>query len=855
MILILIGIGVVILLIWWFLWKRKECVPPATCLVDGDCCDGLHCISGKCQQPLPQIQLYPSFSTGEIGVDNSNVLQNVNGILTSGSSANNFATWDGMNKLSFSTLVEDANGHSTVTTMYLAEPIPGLAPRVSQTPGNILITQEGKILSANQQYGLSLQVPSGRNQSGGFVWAPASQAFIFHMNVCPSEQTCSTDNDCCGPVKKCNGGKCQKCFGDMDKISSQCCDNPPCAQIGNDYTIQCDANNNLQCTSRCGPEISCPPNAKSSCVKNDQDQWERKCVSKCSGDPPKDCAKFDCRDDGTGNYAYYCLDAECHPDQYTSANCGTKQCDSSGLNCTYSLNGQSVIPQYDCGWKKWKCSSTCPADACKNQQCPAGQYPKCDDTTNFSCTCVSDNQPDFCGSIPKPPHDDAVCRYVDETNCGGPSAGWRWYVEDEITDNCQLAAFHAAEGWKEVACTDEQGDARQIMLINGVPIFPTVDANNCRGVNASAVSPDPNIHNPAGHIVGQNTSNCRFIPYDPSKHHYYASPAVKQAPYCLIDDTAICHGGEFVSNQNPTLVDIPSAGSAPTPNEVLSANIGHCNCAAHTSGLSCEYNAQTCSGNGDPIPVAGNPDAYTCSCQPGFYGANCSYTVQDCNNNGTPQNLSKLQCDCKAGFSGSKCQYTRQICNYQGSPDDNGVCACDPMFAGQDCLNCISPTAPIALGANIPNTFFLKAFGYDNLVVVPKLSSLLGKPIWMWTVAPPCAQAVGKVLYDVVKNDFQLEFMGNFYAYSQTIGSPLLKVQQADDTSSDLGYNFRANKCGFLQDMNGNYYFLENPYGGVTPPIQPGVTFLVLPGQQQPPVNITGMLYLSPVTTYPSNDC
>ncbi len=842
-----VGILILILLVWWFFRKRKKCTPlSGQCLVDGDCCDGYHCLSGQCNIPLPPIHLFAPFSTGEIGVSANTSLQNSNGILVAGPSAGNFAVWDGVSTLSFATLVEDANGHTSVNTLYLAEPVQGVAPRVTSTAGKVLLTQEGKILSFNQQLGLSLT-------QNGIIWDLADKAMTFSLNVCPTEQTCAVDSDCCGPIKKCNGGKCQKCFGDLTKITQACCDSPPCTTIGNDYTIVCDETNNLKCQSKCGdtPPV-CPSNAQAVCSENEQNQWNFKCVSKCTGDPPTDCASFDCRQDSQGNYNYFCIDPECHPRNHP--NCGEEKCDASGLNCTYTLQGQAVLPQYDCGWRQWKCNPTCPADACKNMQCPSGQYPKCDNSTNFGCICVADNQPDFCGSIPKPPHDDAVCRYVDESNCGGPPAGWRWYVEDEITDNCQLAAFHAAEGWKEVVCTDDTGNGRQIMLINGVPVYPTIDADNCRGASATAVSPDPNIHNPTGHIRGQNTSNCQFTAYDPKKHNYYASPAVKNTPFCLIDDQAACHGGQFVLNTNPSLLDIPSAGTSPTPNEIVSANVGHCNCPAHTSGLSCEYNSQTCSGHGDPIPVPNNPDAYTCSCAPGYYGANCNYTVQDCNNNGVPLNTTALKCSCQAGFSGSRCQYTRQVCNYQGSPDDNGVCLCDPMFSGKDCLTCISPTVPLTINSDW-NAYYVKIFGYDDLVIMPVQISRLGKMIWVTGVRMPCREAVGKTLYDPVSNTFQLEWMTTFYLNSANYyGSQALTIQNTTtDTTGNSAFNFRVNKCGFLQDVNGNYFSFN--FGAIPYTIANGLNVDIILASPSVPANLTGMLYLSKVSSFPTNTC
>jgi hypothetical protein len=637
------------------------------CTSLGDCCDGV-CSSGVCRA-----NLYPSFNIGNIESQGKVLTNNQHGVLVLGAAdANDFAIWDGTNRLGFSATQTDANGKIvSVQVQYITGVYNGRAAQLGDidSASSVLVNQDGTISTSDYDLYLTL------DDTNTLVWQSFTTATptIFTFNVCPDTQSCSVDGDCCGPFKKCGSdGKCQKCFGDINEISKTCCDNPPCTTIGNDYAISCN-NYVMTCENRCAGKVNNCTGSSYGICSYDGTQWDYQCISKCTGDAPPNCLDYDCRQSDPVNhpdqYKYHCTEATCTPTPATPT-CGTQVCDASGLNCYYTQNGQTVVPQFDCGWQEWNCPQTCDHTQCVNLSCPAGQFPKCDDTTSYQCSCSSTAEPDICGTMPRPPADkypDAQCRYVDESKCGGPGPGWRWYEESTITNQCTLAAYHAAEGWKQYPCAGPSGNV-EVMLIGDTPVSPTVNADKCRGSAATMVAPNPNITNPSGHVSGLDTSACTFTPYDPTSHDYYASPAVDNSPYCLMNTSQICqNGGSYVPASNPFLHDISSAGDSPTPAEVMSAEAGTCTCPAKTAGLNCEFNASTCGGNGYPQADDGDKSKYTCVCNPGYTGGHCEVPPNCCNGNGAASFdpiSSSYKCQCNEFYTGEHCDVQKTVAQF-----------------------------------------------------------------------------------------------------------------------------------------------------------------------------------------------
>ena len=170
-------------------------------------------------------------------------------------SANDFAVWDGTNKLGFSTSSIDANGKIvSVQVEYISNVYPGRSAQLGSidSASSVFVNTDGTISTSD--YTLYLVV----DDTGTLLWQSFTTAtpVIFSFDTCPDEQSCATDGDCCGPFKKCGtNSKCQKCFGDMGDVAKTCCDNPPCTVIGNDYSVSCD-NYVLTCHNRCEGKVN-----------------------------------------------------------------------------------------------------------------------------------------------------------------------------------------------------------------------------------------------------------------------------------------------------------------------------------------------------------------------------------------------------------------------------------------------------------------------------------------------------------------------------------------------------------------------------------------------------------------------
>lgn len=827
----------------WFWLRRKGGVSPSpvsptgTCALVGEACaNSTQCCEGVCGGSICRAPLIPAFEIGNITpvkYPNSilGVRQGTLAAVDAGS--NSFASWDGTSQLEIIVPAVDANGNVVSTsTEAVQEPLSGVNASVGQIPGKVFLNNDSTISSSD--YSLYLAFDS----AGNLGWVPYSQLpngpDKFQFNTCPAVQTCNEDSDCCGPFKKCGtDGKCQQCFGNMAALEETCCDNPPCSMVGNDYHIVC-SNFVMECQSRCTGSANCADNQVQVCTEDNNGNWNYTCQLKCTGPAPTDCQDYTCKQTSDGGYDWYCNTPSCNPPNQ-DWNCGTQVCASGPdgndpNNCLYIQNGKPVLPVYDCGWQKWTCQPTCGANACDSTICASGQVPKCDDTTNFTCQCVTSN-PDYCGSLPRP-SSDAVCKYVDESKCGGPGPGWRWYQESAITDQCVLAALN---GWKQFPCTDANGLVHQIMLDQGNnPFLPTVNADLCRGAGAFSTSENANVQNPEGHVSGLNTSNCKFIPYDPTYSDYYQSPMVGNPPYCLVNTSQVCqNGGSFIPLSNPYLHDIPSAGEIPTPTEVISSGMGGCSCPDQTAGLNCQITTQNCSSNGYPVSTPGDPASYSCTCNPGYYGKSCQYTRNDCTNQGTPENSSdSLVCSCDPGAFGSRCQYSRVTCNNQGTPSDSGVCSCDFNYSGSNCASCVS-TAPSQPSLVNGNLYMIGIVGSSNL-----LGATNGGGFYYMSNALDCANLW---IYTAVSNGGTLNTYPNIPMATWYV-SPGDKVYQNP-------FTITIDSCGFIRETDNNNFLVAVP----NPNPQADFGALTLISVSSVSQN-NGLLYLIPFTGTPPGE-
>ncbi len=735
---LVVGILVGVVIIYLLLKKRKVPVtpppppPPQQCNAEGQACgacclDTLQCIEGKClaanlHSPLPAFFLtaggenfgIPSGDT-IIGV----ISEPANWV--AGQTPAQFWYWDGISELAVrAPLLNSEGAVVSMQNNYITAPTVTGFLRTTTTPptqNGVILTTEGSIYKSDY----SMYVSS--DSTGKLVWTNSLGVAPKFVLVAPSQcstTTCTSSAGCCPPYQGCTAGKCNPCFGDPEKA----CPDPSTEAV-------CDLNSSVyKCVSKCAtlPNPSCTEAQEAQCLPSG-DSYAWKCEWKCPSTQVPACGSTNtpvCAET-KGEWEWSCPLSPCdlptpvfNP-ATTSLPGYTWVPDAHGGKYqNLSIPGSPwKIPYWDCHTQTWTFVAGC--DLGYKQDCSGTPNSKavCDTDTGSNWICANDQEfPNLCGlSGTKPDCPDLQC--LDISTCSTtrsvPSpSDWRWVCPSSgDTSRCEIIKIY---DWAYPPLSVPGASDGVVTTTGGVPVYPTVLNEKCRGNATEMNHPDARhlIGNPPVLLMGNGQPGDEYFLCDPTNPLTTCTRGAETDRYVITKHTVgengigtvpcatlnPCQYGEYVNMDGTpytTPIEILSPGLVTPPSQSELLHHGKCHCDSKHAGDQCQFDAGLCGNFGEVKScntVGGKcntTQGYWCDCQAGHFGDRCQFTPTDCSGNGNPlDDSSSLQCQCDTGYAGDLCQYSRQSCTGRGVPVPGSSlkCQCDFNATGTYCDQC-----------------------------------------------------------------------------------------------------------------------------------------------------------------------